>query len=665
MLLTLSMLGAAMTGSISAADPNAPELQPASTYTDNPALAVKLDELFWEVAPVGSYFTVSGQPCDHSSGSTCDNCRLDLIMADRGYSWLNVTPSYTCYAFGQFVFGYIYGINSFFNYHGNDIGNMKRIGRLSEGCEQLEGEPDGEITEENLIALFEKAEAGDIIAGLNGDRGSRHIMVYLDRDADGIYVYHANWGSVCNVAYTYLTWERIMGFWKHVITLYRASDYLQNCLAANGGTTAVRKTYKETPLSAVVLVGSETGAPLYSIPVQDGANVASQLPGRCYAEVCGYYIDDNGDRWYALLQNGEKFWLAGRDTIFARYVDSYTLTGETAPEGEFESLRYFDLRGKIVSSNKITSVTGQIIDTATGEVVMDASVKPNASSIELRYTKVNYGLDFSRLKEGAYRYTLSMTTEAQLPGEMAYAGAVELISSTFAITGQAVVSDEPEQAVESAEPEETPVNPLSAAVADATRKNTAEEEQSTSLFTDVPAEAWYQPYVAKAYSLGVMKGKEENVFDPEGAISLAEAITMAARIYSAAVGDGETFAYTGGEWYAPYVAYAEKNGILTDSYYGKVTRSCERCEFANLLVKAVSAASLQAINTVEDGAIPDVPTDSKFAEAVYTFYRAGVTVGDGAKGYFHPSWGITRAEVAAIITRLLDESYRVSTTLTN
>ena len=54
----------------------------------------------------------------------------------------------------------------------------------------------------------------------------------------------------------------------------------------------------------------------------------------------------------------------------------------------------------------------------------------------------------------------------------------------------------------------------------------------TGLFTDVPADAWYADGVAAAYELGLMVGSGQKTFSPNGTVTLAEAVAMAARIHS-------------------------------------------------------------------------------------------------------------------------------------
>lgn len=50
-------------------------------------------------------------------------------------------------------------------------------------------------------------------------------------------------------------------------------------------------------------------------------------------------------------------------------------------------------------------------------------------------------------------------------------------------------------------------------------------------FTDVPEDAWYAEAVAKAAELGIVEGVGEGLFEPERAVTRAEAAAMVVRLY--------------------------------------------------------------------------------------------------------------------------------------
>ena len=73
---------------------------------------------------------------------------------------------------------------------------------------------------------------------------------------------------------------------------------------------------------------------------------------------------------------------------------------------------------------------------------------------------------------------------------------------------------------------------LMVAVMLAVGANAAFEKVNTyeNNFTDVKETSWYAENVKSAYELGFMNGKSEGLFDPNGNVTVAEGITMAARV---------------------------------------------------------------------------------------------------------------------------------------
>ena len=181
-------------------------------------------------------------------------------------------------------------------------------------------------------------------------------------------------------------------------------------------------------------------------------------------------------------------------------------------------------------------------------------------------------------------------------------------------------------------------------------------------FSDVAVQDWFYENVATAYELGLMVGKGENTFDPNGKVTVAEAITIAARIHSIYYTGTETFEQTE-PWYQTYVNYADENGIDTASG-ADLNAPATRAQFAVILENALPNKALGEINTVDPDSIPDVSEYDSCGEAVYRLYRAGVMVGNDDEGTFAPNATIRRSEVAAIATRMADADLRMAVSLT-
>ena len=127
-------------------------------------------------------------------------------------------------------------------------------------------------------------------------------------------------------------------------------------------------------------------------------------------------------------------------------------------------------------------------------------------------------------------------------------------------------------------------------------------------FTDVADSAWYADNVRAAYEYGLINGQSATRFAPDSSLTVAEAIKLAAGLYSIYNTGSAEFA-SSSPWYRTYVDYALQNGILK-AERSDYTQPASRAVFASVLAAALPADALGAINTIEDGAIPDVSSSA-------------------------------------------------------
>lgn len=252
-----------------------------------------------------------------------------------------------------------------------------------------------------------------------------------------------------------------------------------------------------------------------------------------------------------------------------------------------------------------------------------------------------------------------------------------------------------------------PVSAQSNDVAAGLNNFTKIKTYTTGQFTDIDSSAWYADSVAQVYELGLMNGNSASTFNPNGNITQAEALTITARIHKIYNTGNDDFSEIKQEmlamepailgwcnndknspaykefyeaWYAPYAYYLytrverEVDGeypafpTLGDepSYapFIDTQNSLIRLRFIGaILYGSLPKSEYTQINIVDNGGIPDLSYAN--SERIYTMYRAGILTGNDSLGTFAPYSNITRAEVAAILTRMINPSLRKNITLKN
>lgn len=180
------------------------------------------------------------------------------------------------------------------------------------------------------------------------------------------------------------------------------------------------------------------------------------------------------------------------------------------------------------------------------------------------------------------------------------------------------------------------------------------------IFTDVSDTDWFAENVQSAYEYGLMGGNG-SAFSPKDNITLAQVLAIACRLHSIYQTGTENFEQ-GDPWYQVYVDYASENGMIPANQEQSYTAAAMRREVAEILARAMPDA-LTEKNAIEDGAIPDVAAGSAGYNEIYMLYRAGIAGGSGSSRAFNPDAPVSRAETAAMITRMVNTSLRLEITI--
>lgn len=181
---------------------------------------------------------------------------------------------------------------------------------------------------------------------------------------------------------------------------------------------------------------------------------------------------------------------------------------------------------------------------------------------------------------------------------------------------------------------------------------------TATTFRDVPVGAWYYQSVTIAAERGIISGRGDGLFDPDGTLTVAEAIKLAVGQFEVAhptdkIPDGET-----SPWYDKYFAYAVENNII-DAPPENPNAAATRAQFAEWIYRS-SPTDQRMLNDITPGDIRDLPLQASYRDAVTALYGFGILTGSDVPGMFYPARNLTRAEAATILARTLDIGLRRS-----
>ena len=183
-------------------------------------------------------------------------------------------------------------------------------------------------------------------------------------------------------------------------------------------------------------------------------------------------------------------------------------------------------------------------------------------------------------------------------------------------------------------------------------------------FTDVSQREWYALWVDVAYNVGLVSGVGGGRFNPSGAITVAEALQLAATIESRYLDDSfHKTAQTGPNWYTGAVNYCLASGIIQSGQFtaADYTRPITRLEMAQVFAAVSPVEDMEVLNDPERvrASVPDLTPGGTGAEAAYTLYERGVLSGVDGSFTFRPQGTMTRAEAAALAARIARAEQRL------
>lgn len=191
-------------------------------------------------------------------------------------------------------------------------------------------------------------------------------------------------------------------------------------------------------------------------------------------------------------------------------------------------------------------------------------------------------------------------------------------------------------------------------------------------FSDLSPDSTFYSNVSALYEYGLSAGKPDGTYGLRDPLTVGQAVIFAARIRSLyRTGDPEAGAAAhwaeGQPTAVPYLLYLQSEGALDQALDSRLNAAATRAEMAHVLASVLPETILppvhgELVNRCFTGgtAITDVTEATPYYQDILSLYRKGICLGSDAIGSFQPDQPITRGAAAAMLTRLIDPSLRVT-----
>ena len=183
-------------------------------------------------------------------------------------------------------------------------------------------------------------------------------------------------------------------------------------------------------------------------------------------------------------------------------------------------------------------------------------------------------------------------------------------------------------------------------------QNSLPEQLPVISFKDVRPEDWFYSNISLLASKGIVKGNPDGTFAPQDNVQVDAFIKMI--VVSLGYSSIEN---TPGYWAQGFIDKAMELGIVKDGEFSVYTRTINRGEMARIIARALNE-DFQTDIEIYSKYIKDYgKLKEDIREYVLQAYSKGIITGN-PDGEFKPDKNATRAEAAAMITRLIEPELR-------
>jgi len=178
---------------------------------------------------------------------------------------------------------------------------------------------------------------------------------------------------------------------------------------------------------------------------------------------------------------------------------------------------------------------------------------------------------------------------------------------------------------------------------------------SNKQFTDVDNH-WAKEHINQSVKKGLFSGVSDELFMPDEGMTRAMAATVLYRLAgSPSVVGGSPFTDVAeGEWYTPAVIWANEQGIIQGDGNGSFLPEnfISRQELATIIFRYAAHLN-DAVSASKDAVFPDYDEIAEWAQKPVSWCAYNGLIGGRTDGRFDPNDIASRAEVAAIMMRFV------------
>ncbi|MBR5949175.1 MAG: dockerin type I repeat-containing protein [Clostridia bacterium] len=163
-------------------------------------------------------------------------------------------------------------------------------------------------------------------------------------------------------------------------------------------------------------------ATLYTQPCAsgNGSQASGTVSNGSILDLSAQILNTSGENWYRVeRENGQQSYISLQNVEFAGFVNDLRIVAYNPPSGNLPQGSGYSLNEAVVSSHRITSVTGRFVD-QNGTVIKSVTLNPNVRGLfNISSSQINSQLRFGELSVGHYAYELiaEVTADSNMTSE--------------------------------------------------------------------------------------------------------------------------------------------------------------------------------------------------------------------------------------------------------